>query len=759
MRTFALAILLGAALGADTAQRVNPVQKVTQLLAKLQTEIEEEGTKEAAAYDKYACFCKEHAASKQYAIEKFVAKENLLNAKIDDKTARKAALDGEIATHKTDIEKLEGDQQTAADERSVEHEAYTTRNAQLTKAIAAMEGAINALQASKGQMENAKAGYTGLLHKYKNVIKNSVALAESLGIVHSGGALLKLLQSEPDTSHAYTYHSNEIVSTLQSLLKNFKQKRTQADMDEQSGRQEHEMQAGARRNQMNALEKSKAEKTAASAELEEELNAHSSKLQETEDAHAADQAFLNDLTAKCEQKAADWDSRSSTRTQELTAIAKALELLKGDVSANYGATDLGLVSKKAKKPSLVAKASKPGKTAPPAEKGGHWEWIPDAPAAQVQTEAKKADTEDSDSDSDSDDDDEDEDSDEEPVSFLQLKDPKNAAARKKVLGFLASKATALKSTALTTLLVKLRDAPSPFAKVKQMISDLVDRLEAEADAEADQKSWCDEQMKETTAERDESQRKIEDYNALHTEKSALVDSLGEQIADLAAQIADLQKALSEETTLREKESANNKLTVDDATAGKAAVEQAIQVLSNFYGFLQQAPVNAAEGYERFAAEGAGADGQTVDDLAPDSGGVEGEYGGKGDAAKSIITLLEQIQEDFDSTVTATNAAESKAAGEYDKFKTDTETDISDKGDLKVSTEADRTQAELDITQAEADLKSEKALLQAALDELEKLKPVCVDSGMSWEERSARRNQEIESLKEALKILQNTDFGF
>ena len=47
--------------------------------------------------------------------------------------------------------------------------------------------------------------------------------------------------------------------------------------------------------------------------------------------------------------------------------------------------------------------------------------------------------------------------------------------------------------------------------------------------------------------------------------------------------------------------------------------------------------------------------------------------------------------------------------------------------------------------------------QAALDELDKLKPVCVDSGMTWEERTARREQEISSLKEALRILGETDF--
>ena len=59
---------------------------------------------------------------------------------------------------------------------------------------------------------------------------------------------------------------------------------------------------------------------------------HNTELQQTEDAHAADQNFLNDLTEKCETKAKDWDSRSTTRSAELKTIADALELLKGDVS-------------------------------------------------------------------------------------------------------------------------------------------------------------------------------------------------------------------------------------------------------------------------------------------------------------------------------------------------------------------------------------------------------------------------------------------
>merc|ERR1719161_1981763 len=200
---------------------------------------------------------------------------------------------------------------------------------------------------------------------------------------------------------------------------------------------------------------------------------------------------------------------------------------------------------------------------------------------------------------------------------------------------------------------------------------------------------------------------------------------------LSQEVADLTKGLQEETTLREDDQATNNQTLADAEAGLEAVKGAIEVLKGFYGeFIQikskENPAPTAPGYERYKAEGAGSDGLTVDDMAPEGSGAmpDSDYGGKTDASKSIIGLLEVIESDFENTISTT-----------------------------------KTDAELAITQAEADLKTENENLQNALDELLKLKPVCVDSGMSWEERTARREQEIESLKEALKILEETDFGF
>merc|ERR1719172_366790 len=169
----------------------------------------------------------------------------------------------------------------------------------------------------------------------------------------------------------------------------------------------------------------------------------------------------------------------------------------------------------------------------------------------------------------------------------------------------------------------------------------------------------------------------------------------------------------------------------------------------------QEPV--APGYMRTAAaEGAGADGRTVQDIGggPD---LSPDYAGKQDAAASILGLFEVIKTDFETTIEKTNQLETDQEKKFGDFKKDTEDDIKDKSELKVTKEGEKTEASLAVSQAEADLKAEKEVLKNALDELEKLKPVCVDSGMTWEERTARREQEIDSLKQALKILQTTDF--
>ena len=96
-------------------------------------------------------------------------------------------------------------------------------------------------------------------------------------------------------------------------------------------------------------------------------------------------------------------------------------------------------------------------------------------------------------------------------------------------------------------------------------------------------------------------------------------------------------------------------------------------------------------------------------------------------SKSILGLLDVIKSDFEKTITDTESDEDAAQAAYEQFKSDAQKSIDDKSDLKGTKEGDKTTAELDITQAEADLKAETTNLNNELEELEKLKPVCVES--------------------------------
>merc|ERR1719440_1573359 len=79
--------------------KVTPMEKVIGLLKDLSAKVAKEGKEEAAAYDKYACFCKEQADGKLYAIEKSQKKIKRLTAEIDE-------LDSFISTTDAAIGKL-----------------------------------------------------------------------------------------------------------------------------------------------------------------------------------------------------------------------------------------------------------------------------------------------------------------------------------------------------------------------------------------------------------------------------------------------------------------------------------------------------------------------------------------------------------------------------------------------------------------------------------------------------------------------------
>merc|ERR1711865_1334344 len=224
--------------------------------------------------------------------------------------------------------------------------------------------------------------------------------------------------------------------------------------------------------------------------------------------------------------------------------------------------------------------------------------------------------------------------------------------------------------------------------------------------------------------------------SLHAQKDELeasIAKLTEDIATLTQSVADLDAAMAKNTALRNEEKAKNAQTTADAKAA-----QALTVLKDFY---------------EKAAEATAFSQQQQPEI------FESEYKGMQSGNGVVVGMLEVIESDFARLEADTKAAEESAQSEYDEFMTDSATDKSKKttdSEHKTAKKQDENQS---LTQTLEDLQGTQEELDAALAYFDKLKPSCVDAGVSFEERVARRKEEIESLQSALQVLNGKDISF
>jgi len=325
------------------------------------------------------------------------------------------------------------------------------------------------------------------------------------------------------------------------------------------------------------------------------------------------------------------------------------------------------------------------------------------------------------------------------VALAQLRSVQQSPLQQKVAQFLQDRAQSSGSKLLA--LVAQKAADDPFKKVKKMIKDLIYKLMEEARQEAEHKGWCDTELTTNKQTRDKKTADVESLKAEIEELTAEIAQLTQDISDLQAAVKELDEAMAKATEDRQASKEKNQATIKEAKEAQEAVDQALAVLKDFYAK---------------AGEATALNQQSPGEDAPES--FDAPYKGMQSEGGGVIDFLEVIMADFQRLQSETETDEGAEQEEYETFMFESKKDKALKeNEIGHKTEK-KTQQEGALHSAKTELATTQEELDAALAYYEKLKPACVDSGITYEERVKRREAEIQSLKEALQILSGTDFG-
>merc|ERR1719182_765664 len=185
-------------------------------------------------------------------------------------------------------------------------------------------------------------------------------------------------------------------------------------------------------------------------------------------------------------------------------------------------------------------------------------------------------------------------------SFIQIGTVSKAGTKTKevkqhVLDLLQSLAEKNGDKQLSLLAQRIQSAAmlgeDPFAKIKGLISEMIEKLEAEAAKEAAHKAFCDKEMSETKAKKEDKETELDDLSTKIDKATSKIAKLKEEVATLEKEIGEIAAAQKAATELRQEQAAAWAAAKADYEQGLEGVGMALQVLRDYYaekeeGFLQ-----------------------------------------------------------------------------------------------------------------------------------------------------------------------------
>jgi len=326
-----------------------------------------------------------------------------------------------------------------------------------------------------------------------------------------------------------------------------------------------------------------------------------------------------------------------------------------------------------------------------------------------------------------------------PVAFEQEQaGKKDARIRQTLMMHFRNLGSKLHSLSLLNMANAV--AVDPLAKVKGLISDLIAKLEEEAAKAADTHAFCEEENKKNAKAKKVAETKLKKVNIRLDKANAQLAELADQVTTLTQDIAEIQEANTEATEMRAEEKKAFEKNHADFKEAEAAVIEAMEVLKDFYG------------PDAFIQIGMSVDTTTKSPIAvqpPAMGGA------KSDSAGGILAIMDTMASEFAKTVAELESTEREAQKAYDKLTQENKVSQATKEAEIKGMESQIEMLKVSASDHTDDIAFNQEELDSILAYIEKLKPTCVGTVMPYEERKKKREEEIEGLKDALQILEDT----
>merc|ERR1719333_671588 len=699
---FVLASVCSPVLAEEAESKVTPVQKVVELLNGMLEKGKAEMKAEVVQFAAYKQFCEDTKADKENAIEEANAAIAKLKADIQKYAEDAKRLGKEIAEHDEDIAVWTGDVKAATKVRDIEKADYDATHKDYSESIEALQMAIEVLKKQNYDRKQAAAAEPA---EEEEAAAAEPAAAEPAAA--EPAAAEPVAEPAPEQSLLQVSSLKLIPADAKNAIAAFLSQEPE-DAATPTGLEVSSPEANAYEFQskgiIDMLEKL----------LDKFMEERTTLEKDEVDSLQAFEMLISDLKHQIDEATTDRDEKAALKAKQLQAKADAEGDLTDttttrDADKKYLSELVATCEQKAtdfvsrqqlRREELEAVQKAIEIISANAVAGNAEKHLP----TLLQTEG---------------------------TSLSQLRADGRSPSQERVAQYLQGKARDLNSRVLAALAVHVAD--DPFKKVKKMIKDLIVRLMEEANEEAEHKGWCDVELSTNAKTRKDKTMTVETLHAEIDELETSIAALTEQIAELTKAVAELDAAMAKATEIRAAEKAKNTETIKDAQDAQTAIAQALVVLKEFY--------------EKAAEATALLQGKQEPPPIFDSPykGMAAENGG-------VVGMLEVIESDFARLESETKAAEATAQKEYDEFMTDSEVDKAAKEkDIEHKTGKKQDQEQALVTK-KADVEGTQKELNAALDYFEKLKPSCVSAGVTFEDRVARRKEEIESLQEALKIL-------